>query len=113
MRYPGQEDHKSFRPTTDATTIPAFVWENVIAETGEDRYMFAETRDEQVLVAIGVLSLALILYSVLIMQRLLAGVGVVIPLVVLYLLWRFVRAVERIADAVEDGEADVDGTPTE
>ena len=74
--------------------------------------MFAETRDEQVLVAIGVLSLGLILYSVLILQRLLAGVGVVIPLVVLYLLWRFVRAVERIADAVEDGEMAVDGTPT-
>ena len=74
--------------------------------------MFAETRDEQVLVAIGVLSLGWILYSVLIVQRLLAGVGVVIPLVVLYLLWRFVRAVERIADAVEDGEATVDGTPT-
>ena len=75
--------------------------------------MLAETRDEQVLVAIGVLSLALILYSVLIVQRILAGVGVVIPLVVLYLLWRFVRAVERIADAVEDGEAAIDGTLTE
>ena len=74
--------------------------------------MCAETRDEQVLVAIGVLSLGLILYSVLILQRLLAGVGVVIPLVVLYLLWRFVRAVERIADAVEDGEVALDGTPT-
>ena len=74
--------------------------------------MFAETRDEQVLVTIGVLSLALILYSVLILQRLLAGVGVVILLVVLYLLWRFVRAVERIADAVEDGEVAVDGRPT-
>ncbi|PSP49730.1 hypothetical protein BRC75_02845 [Halobacteriales archaeon QH_7_69_31] len=73
--------------------------------------MVAETRDDKVLVAIGVLSLAWILYSVLIIQRLLAGVGVVIPLVVLYLLWRFVRAVERIADAVEDGEAAVDGTP--
>jgi hypothetical protein len=113
MRYPGQEDHKSFRPATVATVIPAFVWENVIVDTGEGRYMFAETRDERVLVAIGVLSLALILYSVLIVQRLLAGVGVVIPLVVLYLLWRLVRAVERIADAVEDGEAAVDGTPTE
>ena len=75
--------------------------------------MVAETRDEQVLVAIGVLSLAWILYSVLILHRLLAGVGVVIPLVVLYLLRRFVRAVERIADAVEDGQAAVDGTPTE
>ena len=74
--------------------------------------MLAETRDEQVLVAIGVLSLGLILYSVLIPQRLLASVAVVILLVVLYLLWRFVRAVERIADAVEDGETDVDGTPT-
>ena len=74
--------------------------------------MFAETRDKGVLVAIGVLSLGLILYSVLILQRLLAGVGVVIPLVVLYLLWRFVRAVERIADAVEDGEVAVDGRPT-
>lgn len=74
--------------------------------------MVAETRDEQVLVAIGVLSLAWILYSVLIVQRLLAGVGVVIPLVVLYLLWRFVRTVERIADALEDGEVAVDGMST-
>ena len=73
--------------------------------------MVAETRDDKVLVAIGVLSLAWILYSVLIIQRLLAGVGVVIPLVVLYLLWRFVRAVERIADAVEDGEV-ADGMST-
>ena len=74
--------------------------------------MFAETYDEQFLVVIGVLSLGLILYSVLILQRLLAGIGVVIPLVVLYLLWRFVRAVERIADAVEDGEVAVDGMST-
>ena len=74
--------------------------------------MVAETRDEQFLVVIGVLSLVWILYSVLIVQRLLAGVGVVIPLVVLYLVWRFVRAVERIADAVEDGEVAVDGMST-
>ena len=37
--------------------------------------MVAETRDGQVLVAIGVLSLAWILYSVLMLHRLLAGVA--------------------------------------
>ena len=41
-------------------------------------------------------------YSALIIGRPLAAIGLVIPLVVLYLLWRLARATERIADAVED-----------
>ena len=55
------------------------------------------------LASIGVGLVLLLAYSTLVIQRPLAGLGLVIPLVVLYLLWRLVRAAERIADAVEDG----------
>ena len=54
------------------------------------------------LVAGGIAVAFLFVYSVLIIGRPLAAIGLVIPLVVLYLLWRLVRATERIADAVED-----------
>jgi len=74
--------------------------------------MSAETRDRQVLAAIGVLSVASILYSVVIVQRLLAGIRVVTTLVVLYLLWRFVRAVERIAGALEADGSGGDVAPS-
>jgi type II secretory pathway component PulM len=72
----------------------------------------SETRNRQVLAVIGVLSLFWILYSVLIVQRILAGVGIVLPLVVLYLLWRFVRAVERIAEALEQDDSRIVETPS-
>ena len=64
--------------------------------------MPSEERDELLLVAVGIVFVVWLLYSVLILQRLLAGVGLVLPLVVIYLLWRVVRATERIADALED-----------
>jgi len=64
--------------------------------------MSSEKRDRLVVSAIGVVFVLSVAYSVLIIGRLLPGLGLVIPLVVLYLLWRLVRAAERIADAVED-----------
>jgi hypothetical protein len=54
------------------------------------------------LVAGGIAVALLFAYSVLVIGRPLAAIGLVIPLVVLYLLWRLVQATERIADAVED-----------
>lgn len=48
-----------------------------------------------------VLVVAMILYGTFILQEALAVVGLVAPLVVLYLLWRLVLAVERLADATE------------
>ena len=63
--------------------------------------MSSARRDRQVLALIGVVFVFSVVYSVLIIERLLPGLGPVIPLVVLYLLWRLVRAAERIADAVE------------
>ena len=64
--------------------------------------MPSDERNWQVLIPIGVVFVLLLVYSTLVIQRPLAGLGLVIPLVVLYLLWRLVRAAERIADAVED-----------
>ena len=51
------------------------------------------------LVAGGIAVALLFAYSVLVIGRPLAAIGLVIPLVVLYLLWRLVRATERIATA--------------
>ena len=64
--------------------------------------MPSDERDWQVLAPIGVVVVLLLAYSTLVIGRPLASIGLVIPLVVLYLLWRLVRAAERIADAVED-----------
>jgi len=52
-------------------------------------------------VLLGSLALVTLLYSLLIARAPLAWVGVMVPLVFLYLVWRFVRAHERIADALE------------
>jgi hypothetical protein len=73
--------------------------------------MVSERRHRDVLAAIGIISLAWILYSVLVLQRILIGVSVAIPLVVLYLSWRVVRAVERIADALEGNGSRDDPSP--
>lgn len=48
-----------------------------------------------------VLVVALILYGTLILQELLGVVALAAPVVLLYLLWRLVRATERLADATE------------
>ena len=56
------------------------------------------------MLGITVVAILTLLYSVLIAQQLLAWFGIVIPLLLVYLFWRFVRAHERIADALETGE---------
>lgn len=62
----------------------------------------------QVIALLAIVVLATFLYSVFIMAAPLAWIGAVGPLVFLYLLWRFVRAHERIADSLEadNGTAD-------
>lgn len=61
------------------------------------------------LVALGIVAVAF-LYSVFVMRAPLQLVGLLGPVVFLYLLWRFVRAHERIADAMEASgrQGDVD-----
>ena len=68
--------------------------------------------DRRLLAAIGiVVAVAVLLYSVLIIQRLLAGVillaSVAVAVLVVHLLLRLVRALERIATALE-ADADVE-----
>ncbi|UWG49056.1 hypothetical protein HSRCO_2800 [Halanaeroarchaeum sp. HSR-CO] len=58
--------------------------------------------------AVGLLALGLVavvlLYSVVVMRAPLQILSVIVPLVFLYLLWRFVRAHERIAAAMESAD---------
>lgn len=58
-------------------------------------------REQQILFAIGFVALLTLVYSVLIAQALLLWIVIVIGLLFLYLVWRFVRAHERIAAALE------------
>jgi threonine/homoserine/homoserine lactone efflux protein len=58
--------------------------------------------ERNVVAAIVVVALVTLVYSVVIAQQILAWFGIAIPLVLLYLIWRFVRAHERIADALEE-----------
>jgi threonine/homoserine/homoserine lactone efflux protein len=58
--------------------------------------------ERNVVLAIVVVALVTLVYSVVIVQQILAWFGIAIPLVLLYLIWRFVRAHERIADALEE-----------
>ena len=62
----------------------------------------SENFDEQYLIwtIIGVAILTF-LYSIFINQRFFAWFDIVFPLIGLYLFWRFVRAVERIAASME------------
>lgn len=72
-------------------------------------------RERQVLAAIAVVALLTFLYSLLITQTVVAWFGIAILLAVLYLLWRFVLAHERIAAALEAGaatDADQSRAPT-
>ncbi len=52
-------------------------------------------------ILLAVLAIVTLFYSVLIMRAPLQWASIVVPLLVLYLLWRFVRAHERIAAALE------------
>lgn len=58
--------------------------------------------DRNVVLAIVVVAVLTLLYTVVIAQQILAWFGIAIPLVLLYLLWRLVRAHERVATALED-----------
>lgn len=75
------------------------------------------TTNRQVQIGLGVVAAVILLYSVLVVQRLLLGVIVAVVLVAGYLIvrlsLRLVRALERIADALEapdDEASDVDAT---
>jgi uncharacterized membrane protein len=59
------------------------------------------TVSPRALALLAIVLLVTFLYSVFIMAAPLAWVGAVLPVVGLYLLWRFVRAHERIAAALE------------
>lgn len=59
-------------------------------------------RERNVLLAIVAVAAITLVYSLLIAQQVLAWFGIAIPLVLLYLFWRFVRAHERIAAALEE-----------
>jgi hypothetical protein len=79
------------------------VGRSLLSESGYPWRMPSDGRKHAIeLVAGGIAVALLFAYSVLVIGRPLIAIGLVIPLVVLYLLWRLVRATERIADVVED-----------
>ncbi|WP_135663398.1 hypothetical protein [Halorhabdus rudnickae] len=62
-------------------------------------------RERQLVVALVVVGVVLsFAYSLLIAGQILLWLSVVWTISLFYLLWRFVRAHERIADALENGE---------
>lgn len=70
------------------------------------------------IVALGVLAAVTLVYSVLVRGAFLiwawSWLAVAATAVLLYLTWRFVRAVERLAAGIEDGTCPGDGTdPTD
>lgn len=58
-------------------------------------------REKNILIAIGVVAAVTLVYSIVIAQAILQWFSIVIPLLFLYLVWRFIRAHERIAAALE------------
>lgn len=72
----------------------------------------ARDRETYILLAIAILALLALVYSVFVTRALLQWVGLVLPLVFLYLVWRFVRAHERIATALESTEVAEEGGDT-
>ena len=60
-----------------------------------------DNRDRTVLLVFAVVALLALVYAVVVSRDVLEWFAVVVPFVTLYLLWRFVRAHERIADALE------------
>ena len=65
-----------------------------------------ERGSRSVLVPIVIAAIVILLYSVLIAGQLFAGMSVLISLFLVYLAYRFVRAHERIADALESGNSE-------
>ena len=58
-------------------------------------------RMAKVLILIAAAAVVLLVYSVLILRAPLQWFGLIIPVLFLYLFWRFVLAHERLADAIE------------
>ncbi|WP_231182678.1 hypothetical protein [Haladaptatus sp. DYF46] len=63
--------------------------------------MSSEFKESYVIWGIVTVAVLTLLYSVLLAGRFLSWFGIALPLLGLYLFWRFVRAVERIADEME------------
>ena len=63
--------------------------------------MASEFKESYVIWGIVTVAVLTLLYSVLLAGRFLSWFGIALPLLALYLFWRFVRAVERIADEME------------
>ncbi len=64
--------------------------------------MSTDSREKNVRLGIVIIALATLVYSVLIAGQVVAWFGIAILLVVLYFAWRLIRAVERIARALEE-----------
>lgn len=89
---------------TDSIPLPPdLAPRNPSYSTSEFKFDFMSEieRNQFVRLALGVLAVLVLLYSLLIARRFLFGVSLVAWLFVVYLFWRFVRAVERIASALE------------
>jgi hypothetical protein len=63
--------------------------------------MSSESEESYVIWAIIIVAVLTLLYSILLAGRVLSWFSIAFPLLGLYLFWRFVRAVERIADSME------------
>jgi phage shock protein PspC (stress-responsive transcriptional regulator) len=63
--------------------------------------MTNKTRDDRLLVGIIALLAVTFAYSVVVSQTILLWAATLYPLLIVYFLWRFVRAHERIATAME------------
>lgn len=70
-------------------------------QTRRLRRRAADDRERQILLAVALAGAVTFRYSALIVQQSLAWFAVATLLAVLYLLWRFVPAHERVADALE------------
>lgn len=69
--------------------------------------MVPGNREQRLVAGLAIVGLLTLLYSVLIARQLVAWFGIAVLLALVYLAWRFLRAVERIADALEQsGESD-------
>jgi Ca2+/Na+ antiporter len=66
--------------------------------------MVDETNQQLVVAFLAIGIVLTFAYSLLIAGQILLWVSIVSTLLFFYLLWRFVRAHERIADALENGE---------
>jgi len=69
-------------------------------------------REKLIPFGIGVVSILILLYSLVIAAQILLGFGIVILLLLFYLFWRFVRAHERLADAMESSSHGFEEPPS-